>query len=232
MEPGVLRGILDGLAQDRAAGHGSGARLIAACVNVLNVTGAGIMLMVDDEHRGSFGGSDGPSRAVEELQFTLGEGPCIDSYRTGQPVLEPHLADPSVKRWPQFSGRAVNAGIQAIFAFPLHVGAIRIGAVDLYSIYPGDLDPEQFKDGLIMADVIAHAVLEIQAGAAPGSLASELDQGIAVRMIVHQAAGMVSAQLDVPIIEGMKRLRTYAATVERPMDAVARQVVARDLRIR
>ena len=199
MEQETLTRILDGLARDREAGHGSRERLLSACVDVLEVTGAGIMLMVDAEHRGTLGGSDEAIRAVEELQFTLGEGPCVDTYRTGRPVLESRLADPDVLRWPEFSRAAVDAGIRAIFGFPLQIGAIRIGALDLYSDRPGDLRPQQFTDALIMANVVVHAVLELQAGAEPGALASELHEGTFLRMAVHQAAGMVSMQLGLPI---------------------------------
>ena len=119
VDEGDLTRLFDGLALDRAAGHGTRARLVNTCVDVLAVTGAGIMLMVDNEHRGSLGGSDDAIRVVEELQFTLGEGPCVDTYRTGQPVLEPQLADPDVTRWPEFSVQAVDAGVEAIFGFPL-----------------------------------------------------------------------------------------------------------------
>jgi len=231
VEREALTHILDGLERDREAGYGSRARLVAACVEVLDVTGAGIMLMVDDEHRGSLGASDEATRLVEELQFTLGEGPCVDTYRTGRPVLEPQLANPAVPRWPEFSMQAVGAGIAAIFGFPLQIGAIRIGALDLYSDRPGDLRPQQFTDALIMADVIAHAVLELQAGAEPGVLASELRAGTSLRMAVHQASGMLSVQLDLPIGDALTRLRAYAYAESTPINKVAREVVDRRLRI-
>jgi hypothetical protein len=231
VEPEAMRRILDGLKRDLEAGQGTPVRLLDACVDVVEVTGAGIMLMVDDEHRGSLGGSDDAIRAVEELQFTLGEGPCVDTYRTGRPVLEPHLAAPEVARWPEFSGAAVEAGIEAIFGFPLLVGVIRIGALDLYSDRPGSLRPKQFTDALVMADVVANAVLDIQAGAPLGTLASELQEGTQLRMVVHQASGMLSVQLDLPIRDALSRLRAYAYAESRPINDVAREVVDRRLRI-
>ena len=185
----------------------SGARLVAACADVVGVTGAGIMLMADDEHRATLGGSDATIRVVEELQFTLGEGPCVDSYRSGQPVLEPRLAHPAVTRWPGFAGPAVDAGIQAIFGFPLHVDGVRIGALDLYRDQPGELRPAQLADALVMADVVAGEVLELEQAGQVGSLADALDDRTRLRAVVHQATGMLSAQLDVPVGEALTRLR-------------------------
>jgi GAF domain/ANTAR domain len=231
VDPEVLERILEGLANDRVAGRGSGARLLNACVEILDVTGAGITLMVDDEHRGTLGGTDEAIRAVEELQFTLGEGPCIDTYRTGRPVLEPHLAHPEVARWPEFATAAVEAGIQAIFGFPLQIGAIRIGALDFYCDQPGSLRKEQFTDALIVADVVAHALIDLQAGAAPGALAAELQEGTRLRMVVHQASGMLSVQLEIPVRDALSRLRAYAYAENRPINDVARAVVDRRLRI-
>jgi hypothetical protein len=226
----VLLQIVDGFAEDREDGRDSGVRLVEACVRVIDVTGAGIMLMVDNEHRGTLAGSDAAIRATEELQFALGEGPCIDTYRGGRPVLEPDLAHPEEVRWPAFSKPAVEAGVGAIFGFPLQIGAIRIGALDLYRDGPGDLSTVQFADALIMAEVITHAVLELQAAAKPGAFASELDVS-ANRMVVHQASGMTSAQLDLPIGEAMVRLRGYAMANELTLEAVSRAVVERRLRI-
>ena len=230
MERDVLLQILDGFADDREDGRDAGPRLVDACVDVLQVSGAGVMVMVDEEHRGMLGGSNTTIRATEALQFSLGEGPCVDTYRMGRPVLEPNLPDPVLARWPAFSAPAVLAGVGAIFAFPLQIGAIRIGALDLYTTEPGDLSDAQFRDALIMAEVVTHAVLELQAGAEPGAFASELDVR-PNRTIVHQASGMLSVQLDLPISEAMGRLRGYAHQHGIPINDVAQDVVERRLLI-
>ncbi len=230
MDREVLLQILAGFAGDREAGRDSGTPLVEACVNVLHVTGAGIMLMVDDEHRGTLACSDAAIRATEELQFALGEGPCMDTYHSGRPVLEPQLSNPRVERWPAFAKPAVEAGVAAIFGFPLQIGAIRIGALDLYRDTPGDLSPDQYTDAQIMAELITHAVLELQADAPPGAFASELEVN-PHRMVVHQACGMVSVQLDTPISEALTRLRGYAFANELTLDAVSRSVVDRTLLI-
>ena len=231
MDVEYLEQLRDGLAMDRAAGAGSGARLVQACVESLDVTGAGIMLMVDDEHRGTFGTSDAAVEVVEDLQFTLGEGPCIDTYRTGRPVLEPDLGHPAEDRWPAFAEPALAAGVVGIFGFPLLVRGTRLGALDLYSDRAGDLRPEQFADAGSMAAIAARAILDLQADAAPGALASELDAGVRLRSVVHQASGMVSVQLDLPVGDALARVRAHAYATGRPIHDVAQDVVDRRLRL-
>jgi len=231
MEFEYLRTLRHGLALDRAAGSGTGTRLAQACVDSLDVTGAGIMLMVDDEHRGTFGSSDAAIETVEDLQFTLGEGPCVDTYRTGRPVLEPDLGHPAEPRWPGFAEPALAAGVAAIFGFPLLVGRIRLGALDLYCDRPGDLRPDQFADAVSMADIAAHAILDLQADAAPGALATELDAGVRLRTVVHQASGMASVQLEIPVGDALARLRAHAYAEGRSIHDVAQDVVDRKLRL-
>jgi GAF domain-containing protein len=194
------------------------------------MTGAGIMLMSGDMPRGSVCSSDAVSRLLEDLQYTLGEGPCIDAYQQGGPVLEPDLADPRSPRWMAFSGPALQAGARAVFGFPLVVGAVSIGSLDLYRDRPGGLTDDQHADALVLADIAAQSVLMLQANAPPGRLATELEAGADFQYVVHQAAGMVSVQLGVGIGQALVRLRAYAFGNEQPLADVARQVVARTLR--
>jgi hypothetical protein len=168
---------------------------------------------------------------VEELQFTLGEGPCLDSYRLGRPVFEPSLSDPVTPRWPSFTPPAIAAGVHAIFGFPLQIGAIKLGALDIYLDHPGDLNDEQLADALVMADVVTHEILELQAGAPAGALASELDKAENMRAVVHQASGMISVQLDIPIADALIRLRAYTYANSRLVNDVAGEIVAGSLRI-
>ena len=117
------------------------------------------------------------SALIEELQFVLGEGPCMDAYEQQRPVLEPDLGAASTTRWLAFTTPAVEAGVRAVFGFPLQLGAVRLGALNLYRDRPGRLTDDQHADALVMADVAARAVLLMQANAPPGALAAELEAG-------------------------------------------------------
>lgn len=205
-------------------------RLGDVCAAVTNMSGAGIMLLSDEGHRVSLCTTDATSETIERLQFELGEGPCLDAFRLDEPVLEPDLANPAAARWLLFSAAAVEVGARAIFGFPMRVGAVRVGALNLYRDRPGVLSDEQHDDALAMAEVAASSVLAMQATAPDGELAEELDASANFQLVVHQAAGVVSAQLAVSVSDALARLRACAIGDGRPLRDVARDVVARRLR--
>ena len=124
---------------------------------------------------------------------------------------------------------ALEAGAEAVFGFPLRVGAVRLGALNLYRDAPGPLSDEQHADALELADAAAQSVLVMQAGALPGDLATDLE-GTDLHLVVHQAAGMVAVQLGVDVSEALVRLRAHAFGNDRDLDTVARDVVLRKLR--
>jgi len=195
------------------------------------VNGAGVMLMSGDIARGSLCTSDEVSRLVEELQYTLGEGPCIDAYQQDKVVAEPDLADPVTRRWPAFAPAALAAGVRAVFGFPLRVGTVHLGALNLYRDVPGPLTGDQHADALVVADVAARWVLEAQAGAPLDTVAEELEAGADFHFAVHNAAGIVSVQERISLTEALIRLRAFAFSSDRLLADVARDVIARRLRL-
>ncbi len=220
------------LAELSADGDGgwSSSRLCEVTRDVIGVSGAGVMLMSGEVPRGSLCTTNDVSNLIEELQFTLGEGPCVDAYHMDRVVLEPDLAHPSTTRWLAFTPRAVEAGVRALFAFPLQVGTVRLGALNLYSDGPGPLTDDQHADALVMADVLAQWVLDVQANAPPGAMAEELEHDSDFHYIVHNAAGAVSVQLGISVTEALVRMRAYAFSNDRLLRDVAEDVVARRFR--
>jgi len=189
------------------------------------------MLMSNDMPRGSLCTSNSVSLLIEELQFTLGEGPCIDAYALDHFVREPDLANPSLVRWFAFSPHALELGVSAIFGFPVRVGAARLGALNLYRDHPGPLTDAQHADGLAIADMIALWVISAQAAAPDGVMALELEAGSHFHFAVENAAGMISVQLGVSVTEAHVRLRAYAFSHNRTLAEVAEDVVTRKLRL-
>src|SRR4051794_24310110 len=137
--------------------------LVRLCAQSLPVSGVGLALMTDDGPAGTVAASDGGALELEELQFTLGQGPCVDASRTGRPVLVPDLASTSSRSWPQFGAGANAAGLRAVFAFPLQVGGIRLGVLDLYRDTAGELSGEQLAGALLFADAATELLLDLQA---------------------------------------------------------------------
>lgn len=208
----------------------STSRLGEVCAEVTATSGAGIMLMSGDVPRGSLCTTDDVSAVIEQLQYELGEGPCVDAYNQDRPVAEPDLAHPAEPRWLAFAGPALDAGARAVFGFPLRVGAVRLGALNLYTARAGGLTDDQHADALAVAGVAAESVLLLQAEAPPGRLAAELELNADFQYAVHQAAGMVAAQLEVTVAQAQIRLRAYSFGNDRPLHEVAADVVARRLR--
>lgn len=205
-------------------------RLCAVCVEVTAMSGAGIMLMAGDLPQGSVCTTNDVSALIEDLQYTYGEGPCVDAYRLDHPIDEPALANPSQPRWPAFTPAAVAAGADAVFGFPVGLGGVRLGALNLYRDRPGPLTADQHADALVMSDVAARVMIGMQADALPGSIAIDLEIGANFQFVVHQAAGMVTVQLGVGVSEALVRLRANAFANGRLVADVAVDVVERRLR--
>ncbi len=207
-------------------------RLCDDCARDLPVTGVGLALINDAGHQGLIAATDGPAAAMEELQFSLGEGPCLDASRHRRPVLQPDLARTAITRWPAFGPEALDVGIAAIFAFPLQVGAIRIGILDLYRDVPGSLTPEAIADALTYADAAVQVVLHLQSQMSPGGgVHPQLAPPMENRAEVHQATGYVSVVAAVTLAEALQLLRAHAYAAERPILQIAREVLAGTLRI-
>jgi hypothetical protein len=201
--------------------------LCEVAADIIGLTGAGVMVLHDGVPQASLCATGPVSALIEELQYTLGEGPCIDAYRTGTVIAEPDLAAPAAPRWPGFTPEALDAGARAVFGFPVRIGAARIGALNVFRDSSGPLSDEQHADALVMADVIARTILAFQAHAEPGAIAVELNADI--HSVVHQAAGMVSVQLNISVGDALARLRAYAFGVDRSISEVGRDVVSRVL---
>jgi GAF domain-containing protein len=198
---------------------------------MVGVSGAGVMLMSGDIPRGSLCSSDPVSHLIEDLQYTLGEGPCVEAYQQDKVVIEPDLDGSVGGRWPAFSPPALQAGVRAVFGFPLRVGTVRLGALNLYRNEPGPLTSDQHADALVVAQVAARWVLEAQAGAPPDKVAQELEVSADFHFAVHNAAGIVSVQAGISVAEALIRLRAYSFSTDRLLADVARDVIARTLRL-
>lgn len=219
------------LADAAAEGAGQLRRLCQLSAEIIDVAGAGISMVTAAGNRGAVCSTDATSARIEQLQFTLGEGPCVDAVANGAPVLIADLADRTgfaYGRWPVFLDATEAAGVRAVFAFPLRIGAIGLGALDLYRTTPGELSASGLAGALLAADAAAMSLLHV-AGDGSDFLAA-VDGGAAYQLQVHQATGMVMAQLDVPVDEALVRLRARAFATGRALPDLAQDVI--DGRIR
>jgi hypothetical protein len=204
--------------------------LCAVCVEILGVAGAGITIM-NGTLTGPLCVSNTRMSTLEDLQFTLGEGPCQDAFRQASPVLAPRLDDAAFARWPAFIDQAHDTGVEAVFAYPLIMARSKVGVLTLYQDFAGDLTADQHDDSVALADILAQTILAMQAAAPPGMVPVEMDEALAHRAEVHQASGLVAVQLQVPPAEAFAALRAHAFAHAQSVTTVAADVVARRLRL-
>jgi GAF domain-containing protein len=202
----------------------------AAAVSAAGVDGSAIVVMLSATPREILYASDPVAYEIEELAMTVGEGPGVDAS-AGGPALVADLTMPeSMIRWPVFAPAALDAGVRAMFALPLHVGGVRVGVMDLYRARPGNLDREQLADALALADTACALLLDAADRDPSADSGRWPERARPHHPEVHQATGMVTVQLGVPVAEALARLRAYAYTHERRLRDVATEVVARRLR--
>jgi len=166
--------------------------------------------------------------ALEELQLSLGEGPCVDAVASRRPVLVPDLPAEAMRRWRGYASALHDSGVRAVFAFPLQFGAARLGALDIFRSKVGPLTAGEFRDALTFADVGVSTLLDGQARAAPGVAADGLDDDVVgQRAELFQAQGMVAVQLGISLADALARLRARAYAEDKPVGDMARDVVTR-----
>jgi hypothetical protein len=217
-------------AMEKAAEHGDEpVRLCQACVMSLPVQRAGIAVKAEGMGLEALCASDYIAERVEWAQISLGEGPAWEAMASGGPViaLEFEVGD---GRWPVFTAEASASGVGAMYAVPLQVGAIQVGVLDLYRDTPEPLSSTDFADTVAIADLVTSILLTVgRTGRIAEALGPWWDQPLSTRE-VHQATGIVMAQLSVGAREAYVRLQAYAYVRRRLIHDVSHDVVHRRLR--
>lgn len=210
------------------AAAGWAAAVCVACVSVLPGVDAAALTVRADGLQETWGTSEEWAEGLEHLQYTVGEGPGFEAFATAGPVLAPDLTADS-GRWPGFVQAALPAGLAAMFAFPLQLGAIRLGVLDLYRRRPGRLSSRELTDAAVLANLATVAVLE-QARQDKAAGDTQLSQLAGPYQEVSIATGMLAAQLEIGLVEALARLRSRAFAEGRSVHELARDVVERKIR--
>lgn len=189
--------------------------------------------------------TDARAQQIDEVQFTLGEGPCLDAYRRNEPQLYPCLDDTALQRWPGFTAEVIGLGVAAVFAFPVPGARRPLGVLELYRRTAGELRDSERESAQLCASALRIALQSnwravllrssseeaaIDTAAVDGSASPPSDPF--TRSQVHVAAGMVAVQLSISATEGLDRLRAYSYAENRSVLEVAADIVARRLSFR
>ena len=217
--------------RDLINAHERNTSLCDPFLSVLPVGGAALSVLAGSAGQSTMCASDDTAARLDELQFDLGEGPCWDAMTTRMPVLQPDLAVDGLAVWPLFTHAlqedSAGRDVRAVYAFPLFVGSLDLGAVDLYSASITPLENSQVTDATQLASLAAWQVLRRILADGPGD---DLDSPSTYnRREVHQATGMVLAQLNISAADAALLLRAHAFASGRSVAEIANDVIERRL---
>lgn len=183
-------------------------------------------------------GSNDKAAQLEELQLTLGEGPCMDAFETSRVALYPDIDAGGSERWPAYAAAARSHGVRSMFSFPLRIGGIRLGVLDLFSTTPGRLGEDDLTLALHYVDTAVMVLLHLQAlgtfdaADAVEPVGQPHDAVFREHTEIHQATGMVAVQAGVGLASALVLLRAHAFASDRPLSEVALDVLERRLDFR
>ena len=183
--------------------------LTDGCVDVLDVGAAGLMLAAPEGDLRVMASSSEAMRVLELFELQSQEGPCLDCYRTGQPVVNQDLATVD-GRWPRFAAEALAAGFHSVHALPMRLRGAVIGALNLFHIEPGEMRQADVAAAQAMADVATIGVLQHRAALEAQVLNEQLNHALNSRIVIEQAKGIIAEREGLNMDQAFSTLRNHA----------------------
>lgn len=198
--------------------------LAGRCVEVLDVAAAGLMLVAPEGDLRVVASSSEAMRLVELFELQSQEGPCLDCYRTGEPVLNQDLATVN-GRWPRFAPVALQAGFRSVHALPMRLRGVIIGAVNLFRTDEGTLTAADASAGQALADVATIAILQHRAVLEAYVVNEQLSHALNSRVVIEQAKGVLAERAGLDMEQAFERLRNHARSHNLQLANVARDII-------
>jgi GAF domain-containing protein len=195
------------------------------CVEVLHVSTAGIILATVDGDLRLMASSSEAMRVLELFELQADEGPCMDCYRTGLPVMNQDLAR-SRNRWPRFAPEALDAGFRSVHALPMRLRGNVIGALNLFGTDRGAVHNDDLAAAQAFADVATIAILQHRAAIHAQLLNQQLSNALNSRIVIEQAKGVLAERSTVTMEQAFARLRTYARNNNLRLADVASAIIS------
>jgi len=201
-------------------------RICRAATSSLPLSGAVVQVITEAREVAVLASSDPASRLLGEITFTVGEGPCLDAFTMGRPVLVPDLLGEGHRRWPGYVSAIREGGLRATYALPLHVGAVRLGVLELYGARVHSLSTAELSLSLVFAHVATDILLEPPSGSSAELLGDRSGEGLGHWVEIHQAQGMVTVDLGLDLAGALSLMRAHAFSRDVPLLEVARMILA------
>lgn len=206
--------------------------LCSTLTDALPVAGASVSVLDRSGRQSSICSSDAVAARIDEIQFELGEGPQWDALRTRHVVLIGDLSDVKDTRWPVFAHAVQALPARALSTIPLVIGAATVGVVALYDTKPGLLSRHHLRMALAMSSAMTGRAVRLAIDSAGVDEVAETTTSPAMRREVHQATGMIVAQLGVSATIAFSQLQAHSFSSGRTLQDVAHDVVVRQLNFR
>ncbi|WP_218711792.1 GAF and ANTAR domain-containing protein [Arthrobacter sp. BF1] len=210
-----------------------GVDLCATFLAQLPISGISMSAFPGHAPETSIFASDAVSARIDELQFDLGEGPRWEALQTRQPVSLPNVKLDGHRDWPVFAKAILDYDVAAIFVFPLQLGAMDIGVIELYSATAGSLSPADHSLALQLSDAAAWQLLRHLLIVPPSGTGDptdpDRDKSPLSRREIHQATGMVLAQAGTSATDALLLLRAHAFSQGRTVREVSHDVVSKKI---
>ena len=194
------------------------------CVDVLDVAAAGLMLVAPEGDLRVMASSSEAMRVLELFELQSQEGPCLDAYRTGLPVVNQDIATVD-GRWPRFAAEALAAGFHAVHALPMRLRGTVIGALNLFHIDAGEMRAADVDAAQALADVATIAILQHRAALGGQLVNEQLQMALNSRIVIEQAKGMAAERLGLNMEQAFSTLRNHARNHNLLLVEVARNVI-------
>jgi GAF domain-containing protein len=200
------------------------------CVDVLDVSAAGIMLAAPAGDLRVTASSSETMRLLELFELQNQEGPCLDCYRSGEPVINQDMAAVN-GRWPRFAPEAIRAGFRSAHALPLRLRRIVLGALNLFHVQPGALAPDDVTAAQAFADIATIAIIHHRGVVETQLVNEQLNHALNSRIVIEQAKGVVAERAGVDMDEAFTRLRNHARSHNLRLADIAANVISGTLTI-
>jgi GAF domain-containing protein len=197
--------------------------LTERCVQLLGVSAAGLLLTNEDDTLQVVAASSERTRLLELFQLQTDQGPCVDCFRTGQPISVTDL--PTAGRWPRFTAAAAEVGFAAVHALPMRLRTEVIGALNLFDTGPSALDDDKLRIGQALADVATIGLLQQRAIHRRDALTEQLQTALNSRILIEQAKGILAERLQLDVAEAFTLLRGTARSTNRRLSDLAHAVI-------
>ncbi|MFF2243865.1 GAF and ANTAR domain-containing protein [Arthrobacter sp. NPDC058130] len=204
--------------------------LVEASVDLLDATAAGLLIADPHGDLQVLASTSEESQLVEILQLQAGEGPCVECYQTGTPVVLEDIASLE-GQWPDFQAAALSQGFRSVQAVPMRVHGKTIGAMGLFGRNPGALTREDSAIGQALADVATISILQERTIRESALVNEQLQQALNTRVLIEQAKGVIAYRSRVDMEDAFRRLRSFARSNNQSLRETASQVINRELRL-